>query len=84
MPRQPIRQTLRPCYTDRHIISLEYMTMNETSPKTKLRWYQFSLRSLMICVTLACIVMGVLVVPVHRARQQRAAIEMLRELGYID
>jgi len=49
----------------------------------KRRWYQYSLRSLFILTTLACIGMGLLVVPVHRARQQRAAIEALRKLGWV-
>ena len=58
--------------------------MNDSRPpRPKRRWYQFSLRTLIIVVTLACVVMGVLVVPVHRARQQRATIETLRELGWV-
>ncbi len=55
----------------------------QTAPKPKLRWYQYRLWHLFVLTAVVAIVMGVLVVPVNRARQQRAAIEALRELGWV-
>ena len=55
----------------------------QPAEKPKLRWYQYRLWHLFVLTAVVAIVMGVLVVPVNRARQQRAAIEALRELGWV-
>ena len=49
--------------------------------KHKLRWYQFSLRSLMIFVTLWAIPCSWLGVKMKQAREQRAAVEWIEGLG---
>ena len=46
----------------------------ETS-RPKLRWYQYSLRTLFIFVTLVCIVFGLYIGPKHRRHQAVVAIE---------
>ena len=46
----------------------------ETS-RPKLRWYQYSLRSLFVFVTLVCIVLGLYIGPKHRRHQAVVAIE---------
>ena len=49
---------------------------DQRSPtKHKLRWYQFSLRTLLLLVTVACICLGF---PAKRARDQRRAVQFLR------
>jgi hypothetical protein len=44
----------------------------------KLRWYQFSLRSLLLVIT---VVSGLLAWQTHRAQQQASAVAALRDLG---
>src|SRR5258708_7159190 len=48
--------------------------------KPKLRWYQFSLKSLMAVVVLSCVAFGILVVPLFRARRPAAAVAELKKL----
>jgi formylglycine-generating enzyme required for sulfatase activity len=52
-------------------------------PRSKLRWYQYSLKSLLVFTTIVGLVMGLVVVPVHWARQQWGAIQALRDLGWV-
>jgi hypothetical protein len=48
--------------------------MNDTLAKPKRRWYQYSLRSLFVLTTLFAFWLGV---NIHRARQQKEAVEAL-------
>ncbi|MGO8688343.1 MAG: hypothetical protein ACLQLG_01800 [Thermoguttaceae bacterium] len=50
-------------------------------PKHKLRWYQYSLRTLLLVMTLACVGMSWVAVKMKQARQQHAAVEAIRKLG---
>jgi formylglycine-generating enzyme required for sulfatase activity len=52
-------------------------------PRTKLRWYQFSLLSLLIFTAIVGLLIGLVVVPVQRAREQWGAIRTLRDLGWV-
>ena len=54
--------------------------MNE-NPKPRLRWFQFNLRSLFLVMLLACIGMSWVGVKMQRARNQREAVEWVKELG---
>src|SRR4030042_1941762 len=54
---------------------------NSTRPKTRLRWYQFHLRTLLVFVLVAGMLLGWLGICLNRARQQRAAVIRIRELG---
>ncbi len=47
----------------------------------KLRWYQYSLRSLMIVVTLACIAMSWVAAKMKQARERKAAVERILNDG---
>ena len=47
-------------------------------PKPKRRWLQFSLRTLMVVVTVFCIWMGI---TAKRARLQKQAVEAVLEAG---
>jgi Leucine Rich repeat len=47
-------------------------------PKRKRRWFQFSLRTMMVVVTLLCVWMGI---TAHRANRQRRAVERLTSHG---
>ncbi len=55
----------------------------QPAEKPKLRWYQYRLWHLFVLTAVVAIVMGVLMVPVHRARQQRVVIDALHELGWV-
>jgi formylglycine-generating enzyme required for sulfatase activity len=63
----------------------EARTDAETTPppKFKLRWYQYSLKSLLVFTTIVGLLMGIVVVPVQWARQQWGAIQTLRDLGWV-
>jgi hypothetical protein len=50
-------------------------------PKRKRRWFQFSLRTLMIGVTIAALACGWLVSKIERKRQEREAAEAIVKLG---
>ena len=47
----------------------------------KLRWYQFSLRSLLLFVLVCSLVCGWLGVRMQRAREQKQAVEAIHKLG---
>lgn len=51
------------------------------APKPKLRWYQFSLRSLLILVTLFAFACSWFTVKMQQAKRQRETIEAIRKLG---
>ncbi len=46
----------------------------------KRRWYQFSIKTLLAFVVLSCVAMGLLCVPVFRARRQAAAVAAMKKL----
>ena len=54
------------------------MTTEPTKPKTKRRWLQFSLRTFFVLLTVFCVWLGW---TVHRANEQRKAVEWVREMG---
>src|SRR5260221_1201809 len=54
------------------------------TPKPKRRWYQFSLKTLLVSMTLLCIGPGGHVAyEQNKARRQKAAVEAIQELGGI-
>jgi hypothetical protein len=53
----------------------------KAEPKRKRRWFQFSLRTLMIGVTLVAIPCGWFGMKVERARKRHQAVETIRKLG---
>ena len=55
--------------------------MNETSKPHRLRWFQFSLRSLILVMLLACIGMSWVGVKMQKARRQKEAVEEIKKLG---
>ena len=55
------------------------MTTNHTTPsKPRRRWFQFSLRTLMVLVTVLCVWLGLVS---ERARKQREAVAAIEALG---
>jgi hypothetical protein len=52
-----------------------------TSPKQKLRWLQYSLRTLMIVVTLFAVACSWFAVKMQQAKRQREAVEAIEKLG---
>jgi len=54
---------------------------NAAQPKSRRRWYQYSLRTLLIVVTLAGCGFGWLGVKMREAREQRAAVDAIKKLG---
>ena len=54
-------------------------------PKPKRRWHQYSLRTLMICVTLFAIACSWFAVKMQQAKRQREAVEAIRKTknGYV-
>ena len=52
-----------------------------TTPKLKLRWYQFSLRTLLVFVTLCAFACSWLAVKMKQAKRQHEAVEAIKELG---
>jgi hypothetical protein len=57
---------------------MEAEPTNAESTKRKRRWFQFSLRTTMVAVTLLCVWLGVVC---NRANRQRRAVEVLRKSG---
>lgn len=56
------------------------MTSDQSSkPNQKLRWYQFSLRSLLIFVTLIAVLCSWFAVQMQHAERQREAVEVIRK-----
>ena len=54
--------------------------MNE-NPKPRLRWFQFTLRSLFLVTFLACIGMSWIGVKIQKARRQKETVEEIKKLG---
>ena len=50
-------------------------------PQPRLRWYQFSLRSLLLFVFACSLAFGWLGVKMQRAREQKQAVEAIEKLG---
>ena len=55
--------------------------MATDTPTQKLRWFQFSLRTLLVFVTLCVLACSWLAVKMERARKQRAIVDEIRKLG---
>ncbi len=51
------------------------------APKPKLRWFQYSLRSLLLVMLLACLGMSWVAVKRQKARRQKAAVAAILKLG---
>jgi hypothetical protein len=51
------------------------------TPKRRLRWYQFSLRSLLLFVLVVSIGMSCVAVRMQDVKKQQAAVEAIRQLG---
>jgi len=58
-------------------------TPTTTEPKSRRRWYQYSLRTLLIFVTLAGCGFGWLGIKVREARQQQADVAAIAKVGYV-
>src|ERR1700676_41808 len=56
-------------------------TTSAAQPKSRRRWYQYSLQTLLIFVTLAGCGFGWLGLKVRKARQQQAAVAAIQKLG---
>ena len=56
------------------------MTMND-SPKPKRRWYQYSLRTLLLFMVLCAIACSWFAVKMQRVKRQQEAVEAIREAG---
>jgi hypothetical protein len=54
-----------------------------TAPKPKLRWFQYSLRTLMVFVTLCAIPCSWLAVKMQQVKRQREAVAAIEKLGGI-
>jgi Leucine-rich repeat (LRR) protein len=52
-----------------------------TTTKPRRRWFQYSLRTLLVLMLLACIGMGWLAVKLQRVRQEQAAVAAIEGLG---
>ena len=52
-----------------------------TAPKPKLRWFQYSLRTLLVFVTLCAIACSWLAVKMQQAKRQREAVAVIEKLG---
>ena len=55
------------------------MTVNDSDPpKPVRRWYQFSLRTLLLVMTVFAVWLGI---KIHQARQQKQAVAAIEKLG---
>jgi len=62
--------------------ALEGMTRNDSHPpKSKRRWYQFSLRTLLVFMLVCGAGLGWLAMKMQRARKQREAVEVVLKAG---
>jgi hypothetical protein len=57
------------------------MSTKSTKAKETKRWYQYSLRALLLVVTLFAFLCSWLGVKIHQAKKQRKAVEALQKLG---
>ena len=55
--------------------------MNETPKRPGLRWFQYSLRTLLLAMLLASIAMSWVAVKVQRGREQKEAVKAIKSLG---
>jgi hypothetical protein len=56
-------------------------TDQSAKAKSKLRWYQFSLRTLLIVVTLFAVACSWFAVKMNQARKQKKAVDAIRKVG---
>ena len=54
------------------------MTTEPTKPKPRRRWWQYSLRTFFVLLTVFCVWLGW---TVHRANEQRKVVEWVKEMG---
>jgi hypothetical protein len=54
----------------------------QDTPKRKLRWYQFSLRSLLIFTFLVAIACSWLAVKMHQAKRREKTVNAMRKMGF--
>jgi hypothetical protein len=54
---------------------------HSANPKPKRRWYQYSLRTLMIFVTMFAVMCSWFAVKMQQARRQREAVEAIQRIG---
>ncbi|MCE9552954.1 MAG: hypothetical protein K8T91_06200 [Planctomycetes bacterium] len=57
------------------------MTTELIKPRPNRRWFQFSLRALLILTTICAVLLGLLARVTYKGQQQLAAIEMLEAAG---
>ena len=57
------------------------MTTEPDKPKPRRRWLQFSLRTLFVLLTVACVCFGLLGRWAYRANEQKRALEWVSEMG---
>ena len=55
--------------------------MTDSCPKPKRRWLQFSLRTLLVFVTLSAVACSWFVVKMQQVRRQREAVKAIMEAG---
>jgi hypothetical protein len=58
-----------------------YTSAMDDTRKSRRRWFQYSLRTLLLAMLLASIGMSWITIRVQRARRQKAAVEEIRKLG---
>ena len=58
-----------------------YNPLVTTTSKPRRRWFQYSLRTLLVLMLLACIGMGWIAVKLQQVRRERAAVAAIEGLG---
>ena len=58
-----------------------YNLLVTTTSKPRRRWFQYSLRTLLVLMLLVCIGMGWLAVKMQRVRREREAVAAIERLG---